>query len=181
MTSFDDLWKYATRNGEIVQEKSELNHIYNLMLECKPESYLEIGTAEGNSMYVLGTAVEKYIDIVDYGEDHTSFMRMESICNLQLLGKTVTEYYGDSTNSKTLPNKQKYDCILIDGGHDYDTVLSDCMMYAGLAKKYVFFHDVQMQSVKDAIEFYLKRWTIGKYTTFINSENYGYGILEVTP
>lgn len=177
--TFDELWSFATRNGEIVQEKIELNFVYDLMKACDCKSYLEIGSAEGNSLYVLGHVVEKYIDYIDYGEAHTTPLRDECVGKLKELGKNVTGYLGDSTNAKTLPNKQKYDCVLIDGGHDYETVLSDCMMYAGLATKYVFFHDVQLKPVADAIEFYLKRWPLGKYTTFINSPTYGYGILEV--
>lgn len=179
MKPFDELWKFATRNGSIVQEFCELNHVYNIMLECKPQSYLEIGSAEGNSMYVLGHVVDKYIDYVDFGEDHTTAQRNECIEELKKIDKNITGYLGDSTNPKTLPNKKKYDCVLIDGGHDYNTVLSDCMTYAGLATKYVFFHDVQLEPVREAIEFYLKRWPLGKYSTFINSESYGYGIVEV--
>lgn len=181
MISFDDLWKFISNRGPVitVQEYSELKHVYDLMNDCKCQSYLEIGSAEGNSLYVLGHAVEKYIDYVDYGETHTTDHRNECVKKLKELGKNVTGYLGDSTNAKTLPNKQKYDCILIDGGHDYDTVLSDCMMYAGLATKYVFFHDVQLEPVREAIEFYLKRWNIGKYRTFIASESFGYGILEI--
>lgn len=181
MSEFDDLWKFINNRGSVitVQEYSELRHVYDLMKDCKCDSYLEIGSAEGNSLYVLGHVVERYIDYVDFGEAHTDEHRNICVEELKKLGKSITGYLGDSTNANTLPNKKKYDCVLIDGGHDYETVLSDCMMYAGLATKYVFFHDVQLASVMDAIEFYLKRWNIGKYRTFINSEAFGYGIVEV--
>lgn len=181
MSEFEELWRFINSRGSVitVQERSELNHVYDLMVDCKCKSYLEIGSAEGNSLYVLGNAVEKYIDYVDFGEAHTEDHRKICVDKLMALGKSVTGYLGDSTSAQTLPNKKKYDCVLIDGGHDYDTVLSDCMMYAGLATKYVFFHDVQLEPVRDAIAFYLKRWNIGKYRTFIASGTFGYGIVEV--
>lgn len=179
--TFDELWQWITNRGSVitVQERSELEHIYNLMKDCNCKSYLEVGSAEGNSLHVLGQVVSDYIDIIDFGEDHTRDKREEVIIGLSKQGKKITEYLGDSTNLKTLINKQKYDCVLIDGGHDYSTVFSDCMMYAPLATKYVFFHDVQLEPVRNAIEFYLKRWPRGQYRTFINSESFGFGILEI--
>lgn len=184
MKSFDDLWADILKRCDdmsfpLVQEKSELLHVYELMEGCK--TYLEVGSAEGNSLHVLGYVVSDYIDYIDLGEEHTKDKRQLVVDELVNLGKRVTGYIGDSTNKSTLPNKKKYDCILIDGGHDYDTVLSDCMMYAELATKYVFFHDVQLLPVSEAIEFYLKRWPIGKYRTFINSDSFGFGILEINP
>lgn len=183
MTGFNTLWKFATRNGDIVQERSELEHIYNLMKDCGCGSYLEIGTAEGNSLYVLGHAVRKigiahYVDLM---EAHTTPQRIEVIRRLADEHPTlsVIAFAGDSTHYDTLPRDREYDCIFIDGGHDFATVLSDSILYAPLAKKYVFWHDVQLPEVKAAVEWFIKRWPLGKYTTFISSSNYGYGIMEI--
>lgn len=179
--SFDDLWKFVKSRSAVmtVQEYSELKHVFDLMKDCDCKSYLEVGSAEGNSLYVLGHAVEKHIDIVDFGERHTRKSRQEMIDRLLDDGKIVTEYLGDSRNAETLPNKKKYDCVLIDAGHGYNDVLSDCKMYAGLATKYIFFHDIMLEPVRDAVKDYLWKDNIGEYSTFIASETFGYGIVKV--
>lgn len=180
---FNERWRWITQRagGEtnVVQERQELEHIYNLMLACTCQSYLEVGSAEGTSLYVLGH-IPSDIAYIDFGEDHTKEQRQEV---LKLLGKDYAEYLGDSRKPETFLKKvhaDSYDCVLIDGGHDYDTVMQDSICYAPLAKKYVFWHDVQLPQVKRAVDNYRKKYSFGTYNEFINSTHYGYGILEVT-
>lgn len=178
MNAFNERWQWITKRagGEmnVVQERHELNHIYNIMEACKCGSYLEIGSAEGTSLYVLGHMVPGAVDLIDFGEPHTKDLREQVI---KELGKPVTQILGDSRHNDTYDQvkNNKYDCILIDGGHDYDTVLSDCRLYVPLASKYVFFHDVQLPQVKRAIDEYLGGKLIN---IFINSNSYGYGVLK---
>lgn len=174
MSDFKQHWDWALTRGTFQQNYVELEHVYNLMNGCK--SYLEIGSAEGNSLYILGSAVDGSIDYVDIGEAHTDTLRAQAIINLD---KPVSAFIGDSTNPKTYPRDEKRECVLIDGGHDFATVLSDSILYAPLATKYVFWHDIQIPEVKSAVEWFVKRWSLGKYSTFINSNNFGYGILEI--
>lgn len=176
MSEFDELWKFATRHGEIVQEHNELEHIYNLMKACDCQTYLEVGTAEGNSLYVLGHAT-KMAAYIDLGEPHTKAARDEAIGQLTI---PIQSFIGDSTMPEIATRiRSEHDCVFIDGGHDFATVLSDSILYAPLAKKYVFWHDIQLPEVRKAVEWFVKRWKLGKYSTFINSNNYGYGIIEV--
>lgn len=179
MIDFESLWRWVMDRSShgvmTVQERSELEHVFNIMRDCQCESYLEVGSAEGNSLYVLGH-IPDHIEYIDLGEPHTKSARDEAI---DRLGKDVCEFFGDSTRPETHHRMSQYDCILIDGGHDFATVLSDCIMYASLAKKYVFFHDVQLPEVKAAVEWFCKRWKLGSYSTFINSPTFGYGILKI--
>lgn len=186
MTEFEPLWSFITKRagGETncVQERHELEHVFNLIKACDCQSYLEIGAAEGNSLHVLGHAVKQggKIVYVDYGEAHTKDQREEILTQLRR-DYQVGEYMGDSTNPKTFSPLLGgvYDCVLIDGGHDVKTVLSDAIIYAPMARKYVFFHDVQLPAVREAVNWFVERWKIGKYTTYINSSTYGFGILEI--
>lgn len=176
MSEFKQHWDWAESRGKFQQEYSELEHVYNLMKDCNCESYLEVGSAEGNSLYILGhtTKMAAYIDI---GEPHTDGLRAQAI---EALKKPMQQFIGDSTTreiSKQITSK--HDCILIDGGHDFATVLSDSIMYAPLATKYVFWHDIQLPQVKLAVDWFVSRRKLGKYTTFINSPSFGYGILEI--
>lgn len=184
MKTFDELWKFINTRGSIitVQEYHELEHVFDLMQACECQSYLEVGTAEGNSLYVLGHAVanDGWIDYVDYGEEHTQAPREESIAKLNPF--KIASWIGDSTNPNTLPDKDvhKFDCILIDGGHDFATVLSDSILYAPLATKYVFWHDIQLPEVRAACDWFKKRWAhLGEFSDFINSDSFGYRILKV--
>lgn len=178
MSDFEKRWAWLTKRagGEnnLVQEKNELKHIYDLMKACDCETYLEIGSAEGSTLHVLGS-IPKFVDYIDFCEVHTEDLRKE------ITGQDTkfTCFRGDSTNSHTHLRKAHYDCILIDGGHDFATVLSDSILYAPLAMKYVFWHDIQLPEVRKAVEWFVPRWNLGKFSTFINSASYGYGILEI--
>lgn len=180
--TFEELWHFiidrSARGIMTVQDRSELEHVYNLMKGCDCQSYLEVGTAEGNSLYVLGHAT-KMAACIDLGEPHTLEPRTEV---LMKLGVSIQQFLGDSTTPEISRQiTSKHDCILIDGGHDFATVLSDSILYAPLATKYIFWHDIQLPEVKLAVEWFMKRWKLGKYSTFINSDSFGYGICEVHP
>lgn len=178
--TFDDLFSFAGKHSPSfagVQEYQELQHIFNLIQGC--ESYLEIGTAEGCSMYVLAHALKEGAKItsVDLGERHTIPYKSE-VVKILSPKYDIGIFHGDSMDKMTYPNKKPHDVVLIDGGHDYDTVLSDANMYGGLATKYLLFHDVKLPEVKRVIVKYLENRT-EKYYEFINSDNFGFGILEV--
>lgn len=187
MKPFDELWRWVmdrTQHGVMtVQDRSELEHVFNLMRGCDCSSYLEVGTAEGNSLYVLGHAVSGPIDYIDLGEAHTLDAR-NTVVDAIRGERHIGEFLGDSTNSTTWSKRSgywdyKYDCILIDGGHDFATVLSDSILYAPLATKYVFWHDIQLPEVRKAYEWFKRRYAIGEYSEFINSDTFGYGICKV--
>lgn len=180
LSVFNELWDFVvkrTHHGVItVQEHNELEHVFNLMRGC--ESYLEIGTAEGNSLYVLAHALKPgaKITCIDLGEAHTK-PHQEEIRKL-LSQYPIGMFHGDSTDPRTYPNKERHEVVLIDGGHDYMTVKSDISMYAPLATKYLLFHDVKMPSVKQAVDEYVRE-SGAKYYEFINSPTMGYGIVEI--
>lgn len=195
MKNFNELWKFISDRSNrdvkpivLVQDKTELEHIFNLMRNCECKSYLEVGTAEGNSLYVLAQSMKSHSDIaiIDLGEPHTTKPR-EDVLNI-LKDECLyvkDKIYGDSTLPSTIGRlclgkpERKFDCILIDGGHDFSTVLSDAIFYAPLATKYIFFHDIQLPEVRRAVSWWHSRWQLGKYSEFINSDNFGYAIIEV--
>ena len=179
--SFDELWEFITkRRLQVVQERSELEHVFNLIQGC--ESYLEIGTAEGDSLYVLSHALRpnSKITSVDLGETGTRTLAEQTFQYLMPL-HSVAIYRGNSVDSGTYPKKEAHDVVLIDGGHDYDTVLSDCRTYAPLATKYLLFHDIKLPDVARAVREFLDDYSKNKwcYREFVNSQTMGYGIVEI--
>lgn len=191
MKTFDELWRDIEERSQrwcipIVQDKEELRHVFNLMHGCK--SYLEIGTAEGNGLYILAQNMAQYphLTIVDYGEKHTHEPRTEVIKYLFDLGIGVREVYGNShcvigevIRSDSSYDLERYEVVFIDAGHAYEDVVSDAIAYGHLATKYIFFHDIQLPEVRKAFDWYCGQNPQFKRSEFINSPTFGYGILEV--
>lgn len=180
MKTFDELWRYIiSRRDGVVQDRVELEYVYNLMRDCKPETYLEIGTAEGDSLLVLGSLLPSHglLKLIDLCEPHTQILKKDSLEKLACIYMVVAS---DSTlMSVPVTSSETWDVVFIDGGHDYTTVLSDSIRFAPLAKKYVFWHDLQMKEVRAAYEWFKARYPLGVYSEFINSEHYGYGICKI--
>lgn len=183
---FDACWDYISHRQSVitVQQREELEHIFNLMRDS--DSYLEIGTAEGNSLYVLSHALREkaYIKYVDFGERHTFAPRNHIIEVLSWNDIDVHGVLGNSHSPQTLAAAQradfaKYDCVLIDAGHQYADVIADAVMYGPLAAKYIFFHDIQLPEVNAAFEWYAHQRPDCEMSRFIRSETFGYGILRI--
>lgn len=178
-TPFSSMWKFCKHRGDcMVQTYSELEYVYGLMRSCNAQSYLEIGTAEGDTLYILGSTV------ANTGRIHW-IDKNEPLCRdkrIQIEGllkpRKITGYAGLSTDASA-DLDEMFDVVLIDGAHDYETVLSDSRRFAPLARKYVFWHDVQIEEVKRAVHDYLQDHRRGNYSEFIDSTGMGFGILEI--
>jgi hypothetical protein len=176
LSVYSELWKEICRRSAVfpvVQEYSELEYVYNLIEGCK--SYLEIGTAEGNSLYVLSHALKKDANIVfvDYGEKHTEAPRQWVLERV----KNVTPVYGNSHSLNIVSQaKGKYDVVMIDAGHSYNDVKSDAENYGPMATKYIIFHDINLPEVRKAFDEY----AAGKIShTISNSPTFGYGVITL--
>lgn len=196
MKTFDELWNDLKERSQrwaipIVQDYHELEHVFNLMKGC--ESYLEIGSAEGNTLLTLGQALgatkesERYISYVDFGEKHTTPARDEAIERLEAIDVLAGGLHGNSHSREIIPvigwngrsGPRTYDAVFIDAGHSYEDVIADAIAYGHLATKYIFFHDIQLPEVRKAYEWYLAQNPELKHYEFINSPNYGYGIITL--
>lgn len=176
---FDTLWEFVKGHCKVLaQNKAEMEFVYNLIVGC--ESYLEVGTAEGNSLYVFGNALIKGSEItyIDAAEERTQKYR-ESIIS-KMGDYRIHAIHGNSHHKDVIGETQKrrYDCVFIDAGHTYEDVIQDARNYAILADKYIFFHDVQLPPVMAAFKDWQKEIGRNGYT-IINSENYGYGVIRI--
>jgi predicted O-methyltransferase YrrM len=175
LSKFSDLWKEICKRSAcfpVVQEYSELEYVYNLIEGC--ESYLEVGTAEGNSLYVLSHALKKGAKIVfvDFGEQHTALPREWVLAQVK-----ATPIYGNSHSPNVIHQaKGKYDVVMIDAGHSYNDVKADAENYGCMATKYIIFHDINLPEVRKAFDEYAQ----GKKShTISNSPTFGYGIVTL--
>lgn len=185
MKAFEEAWKFVKdkaldRVFPVVQDKSELEYIFNLMIGSN--SYLEVGTAEGCSMYVLAHAMpnKSWLHWIDLGEKHTQAYREEFFQDLSRIGYNVSGMIGNS-NELNMTNEltDKVDCVMIDAGHLHHNALLDLINYGKLATKYIFVHDVTMPDVMKAFCEYALANPHLKPSTFIRSTTYGYGIFKV--
>lgn len=182
MTDFSTIWKFINRNGSIVQVREELEYVYNLAKGCS--SYLEIGTAEGSSLYAMANALDtnSKIAFVDWCEEHTTKMRDEA---LKILTKfhTIVKIKGDTHSHESINKAAKlgpFDIVMIDAGHIYPDVVADAIAYGGLATKYIIFHDMKLPEVKLAFEWYCKTQKFDDVHMFIMPDSpYGYGIVKL--
>ncbi len=189
--TFEELWRDLEERSRrwaipIVQDYKELEYIFNLIRGC--ESYLEIGTAEGNGLYVLSHALapNARIEFIDFGEKHTEEARNEV---LDRMPQKAWATLGNSHSEKVLKSILGtvcgrdefvyFDTVFIDAGHTYEDVIADSIAYGHLATKYIIYHDICLPEVRKAYDWYLAQNPQFKHHEFINSTTYGYGIIEV--
>lgn len=178
--SFDELWRFIclrSASFPVVQEYHELEHIFNLIRGCN--SYLEIGTAEGNSLYVLSHSLKENAEItyIDWDEEHTRKPRNQII---EMLNCNINPIHGNTHDSNVInmASIRSYDVVLIDAGHKFDDVIEDARNYGKLAKKYIIFHDINLPDVDEAFGLYQKETGFKSYK-ISNSEHFGYGVMEI--
>lgn len=181
--TFEECWDFivkrsADKNFPVVQNKHELMEVFSLMKGCS--SYLEVGSAEGNSLYVLAHALKEgaHITYIDWDEPHTRDSRNEVVKLLTDEGYKIQPVIGNTQHREVIELAQlnDYECIMIDAGHAFYDVMCDASNYMPFASKYVFFHDIMLPDVGDAFAIRTRGM---KTRRIIHSNNFGYGVVEV--
>lgn len=140
----------------IYQDEGELNRLIELVKELQPKRILEIGSLYGGTMWYWMHAV-KGAEIVSVdigvGAPDSRFSDMEyARINLwpeweRETGCIITQIRADSTSPETVKSMKEYapfDFIFIDGGHYYETVISDWKNYWPMLRSggLLAFHDI---------------------------------------
>lgn len=182
MKTFDELWRTIKERANnhcfpVVQDYDELEYIFNLIQGCN--SYLEVGTAEGDSLYVLSHALadDAKIVSVDLGEKHT----IKYADEVEAMAKREIKFIRGNSHDIGIINQAygEYDVVLIDAGHQFVDVIADAMVYGAMADKYIIFHDVMLPEVRQAFGWYCNQRKGCKNYIVSNSDNFGYGIIEI--
>jgi predicted O-methyltransferase YrrM len=180
LKDFESLWHYINhRNLPVVQDHDELEHVFNLMNDCS--SYLEVGSAEGSSLYVLSQAIKTpstvaYVERDKYG---TKIARSEVEL---ILNEKITYFHPIEENSHSSSAIRealcysKYDVVMIDGDHTYEGVIADAIAYGHMAKKYIIFHDLIIDSVRLAFKWYTMTNKLDYYEF---GNKYIYGVIKL--
>jgi len=142
---FEQLWEASCKRlPTVVQEKRELFALFSLMREIGCESYLEIGTSNGGSLWVLAGVVDGTLTVVDICEAKSKALFDEAVAHTQ-----AHAICGDSTDPATVERARgEYDVVMIDGGHSYEVVSADMKNYGPMARKMIVLHDINHRDVQ---------------------------------
>lgn len=192
MSSFDELFHFISHRREkpIVQKRGEMQYIFDIIRDNQCKSYLEIGTAEGDSIFVFSHALEgcsPFISYVDIAEAHTEKYRLEVIDIMTRQKMKVRGIHGCShyhDNIKEAAVLAPYDVVMIDGGHHFEDVIADAIAYGSMASKYIIFHDICIPKVRKAFDWYVNKQNYKNVTSFHEPIQddvlaFGYGVIDV--
>ena len=141
-----------TFSGEkAVQLDAEFRPFLELIKEFAVSSYLEIGTARGDTFHEIVSQMPNGSKAVavDYPENGwglsgSQHQLREVSKDLKKKGYEINLIWGDSRHGGVIKNAQKhapYDLVFIDGDHTYEGVKADWENYGHLGR-IVAFHDI---------------------------------------
>lgn len=158
-----------------VQDLDELSEICKLAENCA--SYLEVGTAEGNSLCSIANNLSgssKKIVSVDRAEDHTRMAYRDAIVRIDAHVEQIKGYSAKRETVRRARDFGPYDMVLIDAGHRYEDVIGDAIAYGEMANKYIVFHDLCLDEVRKAVDWYVSSQRLkDRFSTIGNKFIYG--------
>ena len=148
-----------TFSGRIASQMAgEFSAFLRLLNDHGVQSYLEIGSREGDSFHEIMISLPRgsrgvAVDMPGghWGKPTSSRKLMRAVHDLKRRGYDVSYFFGDSTADGTfeeVKSRGPYDAVLIDGDHRYEGVKSDWLRYGKLAP-IVAFHDIVGTGQKD--------------------------------
>lgn len=199
VNNLDELFRLATRGWYCIispiQSRMEFMSLLTLLSDQRPSSILEIGTANGGSLFMYSRIASADATIVSVDLPGGTFGGGYSEARIPLYeafplpGQKLHLVRADSHLQKTLNivkthfGQKTIDFIFIDGDHTYEGVRSDFEMYSKLLSKngYIAFHDTIYAEgvkkfwleIKDQYEFNIE-W-VAK-----DAPCYGIGVIQIT-
>jgi predicted O-methyltransferase YrrM len=132
------------------QVESELKAFLSLVRQEQPERVLEIGTANGGTLYALAWASSPRARLLSIDIRQPSPERRRLYRRFVRRTQTVDVLVGDSQCGETLGRVERFfdanpvDVLLVDGDHAYESVRRDCDLYVPLVRSggLVAIHDI---------------------------------------
>lgn len=139
-----------------LQRTEEILMVQTCIMEAGPGPYLEIGLRKGGSLAFAGLCQRKMGFPIDlYGIEREKEWEKSIGVVLGAFGLAAKLYYQPS---HPWPAENVSPVVtLIDGGHDYETCSRDWFNVRERTRKYVLFHDVDLDGVKQTLDFLVKK------------------------
>jgi len=177
---------------------SEFISLLNEVQKLNPRRILEVGTANGGTLFLLSHVAHASANIVSvdlpggkFGEGY-AWWRTPLYRRFAGKGQTIHLLRGDSHSldiyekiRKTVDN-ELFDVVFIDGDHSYDGVKKDFELYGSIVRKggLVAFHDIaepadpeiQVDRFWNEIK---RRYRHLEVISRVNQRGYGIGVLYV--
>jgi predicted O-methyltransferase YrrM len=182
-----------------MQIREEIDDLLNILIKETPKIILEIGTANGGTLFLLTKISDKNAKIISIDLPNGRFgggykkWRTGLYHSFSKYNQSIYLLRGDSHSRKSFEEvkkileNQKLDILFIDGDHSYEGVKSDFLMYSLLVNKngFIIFHDIVpgpsdsvggvpdfWQSIKNNYEYkeIVKDW---------NQGGYGVGLIKI--
>lgn len=188
-------------NGLLIrpmQIRKEINDLLNILEKESLENILEIGTANGGTLFLFSKISSKHSKIISIDLPNGEFgggykkWRMGLYNSFTSYDQSVYLLRRDSHSEETLGEvkkileNQKLDILLIDGDHSYEGVKTDFKMYGPLVKKngYIIFHDIvpgpsdSVGGVPDFWQIIKNNYEFKEIVNDWNQNGYGIGLLK---
>lgn len=150
-TSLDDLVEVvsAVNRFRPMQKKTEIVGLLQLIRELRPKTLLEIGSANGGTLFLLTRVSEPDAEIVSLDFYHTP-AQLVVFPTFARAQQRLTCLKADSHSVEMLRKVKEWlagrqlDFLFIDGDHSYEGVARDYEMYGPLVRKggMIAFHDI---------------------------------------
>lgn len=179
-----------------IQNKDEILSLLKIIKETKPKIILEIGTANGGTLFLFSNIADSDTTLISIDLPGTRFSRSPQwkhplFTSFAKKQQKIFLINSDSHNNNTLSRikeiilERKIDFLFIDGDHSYDGVAKDFEMYGPLvgADKIIAFHDIvpgPSEFVGGVPTFWEQIKKEYKYDEFVdnwNQQSCGIGIL----
>jgi predicted O-methyltransferase YrrM len=142
-----------------IQVRSEITKLLGLLQKKRPKSILEIGTANGGTLFLFAKSSDRNAKIVSLDYDYAKWrgtLYKSFVLPSQKLYLLTSDSHAAATldRIKGILGGEQVDFLFIDGDHSYEGVKKDFEMYSKLVRKggMIGFHDIAVHPSKEESE-----------------------------
>lgn len=160
------IWSAADGFFRPMQDREEITELVELISQRRPTSLLEIGTANGGSLFLFCRACNPAATIVSIdlpgGINGGGFPKWKTQLYKKFAGSEQTlnllransHHLTTVENVKRIPPNETYEVIMIDADHSYEGAKKDFELYKNLIKKggILILHDIIENRFDPSIE-----------------------------